>query len=445
MDNSIKLNVINSQKLESGLMPYICFDQLGGVIGCNEQVDWHLRDRHKKIKGEHCRIFWLDDQFCLEDLCDGVYINGASSVIGKNQFASLGENDKFFVGDYQIQVKIGGEELQHSGPQKLADMFDSEGFEEIGAAVLTMPPEPAPDLAIDDPMAALELLSQRGSKFGHSLMPEVQSTKETTGLIPDQTNQDRHALTVQADSEYSESSAISLKTNHVTDTNAMDNKELELLESELQSSYQPNHDNNETDNGHISAGPLFRGLGAQVGNLQNSHEMQSVAVDMGAALKAAINGLLSLHQDVNDSRFALINKNLQPIEDNPLRLGLDYAETVKTLFDHNRSPVHLSSAAAIEESLQSVSHHNEAVNWAIGEALNYILSAFSPVTLLKRFKQYRKPSEAALDSGDNWAWSMYENYYRELTSSRQQGFEKLFWEVFDQAYDAKLRELQRGL
>jgi type VI secretion system protein ImpI len=38
---------------------------------------------------------------------------------------------------------------------------------------------------------------------------------------------------------------------------------------------------------------------------------------------------------------------------------------------------------------------------------------------------------------------MYENYYQELTSSRQQGFRKLFWEVFEQAYDKKLRELQR--
>jgi len=43
----------------------------------------------------------------------------------------------------------------------------------------------------------------------------------------------------------------------------------------------------------------------------------------------------------------------------------------------------------------------------------------------------------------NWAWEMYQHYYRELSSSRQQGFERLFQEVFEQAYDQHLRQLQR--
>ena len=38
---------------------------------------------------------------------------------------------------------------------------------------------------------------------------------------------------------------------------------------------------------------------------------------------------------------------------------------------------------------------------------------------------------------------MYQHYYRELSSSRQQGFERLFQEVFEQAYDQQLRQLQR--
>jgi type VI secretion system protein ImpI len=35
---------------------------------------------------------------------------------------------------------------------------------------------------------------------------------------------------------------------------------------------------------------------------------------------------------------------------------------------------------------------------------------------------------------------MYKNYYQELSSSRQQGFEKLFGEVYAQAYDQALRQ-----
>jgi len=34
---------------------------------------------------------------------------------------------------------------------------------------------------------------------------------------------------------------------------------------------------------------------------------------------------------------------------------------------------------------------------------------------------------------------MYGHYFDELMSSRQQGFDRMFWEVFDQAYDRAMR------
>jgi len=37
---------------------------------------------------------------------------------------------------------------------------------------------------------------------------------------------------------------------------------------------------------------------------------------------------------------------------------------------------------------------------------------------------------------------MYNNYYEELTSNRQHGFEKLFNEVYQHTYDYEIRRLQ---
>ena len=45
---------------------------------------------------------------------------------------------------------------------------------------------------------------------------------------------------------------------------------------------------------------------------------------------------------------------------------------------------------------------------------------------------------------EGWAWNMYQHYYRELTSARQQGFDKLFHQVYAQAYDQAVRQ-QQGL
>ncbi|HHY0626831.1 TPA: type VI secretion system-associated FHA domain protein, partial [Vibrio parahaemolyticus] len=71
------------------------------------------------------------------------------------------------------------------------------------------------------------------------------------------------------------------------------------------------------------------------------------------------------------------------------------------------------------------------------------LVAFSPEVLLRRFSQYRRATEPHSQETGSWAWQMYNDYYQELTSFRQQGFEKLYWEIFEQAYDQKIREMQR--
>ncbi len=80
---------------------------------------------------------------------------------------------------------------------------------------------------------------------------------------------------------------------------------------------------------------------------------------------------------------------------------------------------------------------------AIGAALDSILQAFSPQALLGRFEQYRR-SGAPGTADEGWAWDMYQHYYRELTSARQQGFDKLFHQVYAQAYDQAVRQ-QQGL
>lgn len=64
------------------------------------------------------------------------------------------------------------------------------------------------------------------------------------------------------------------------------------------------------------------------------------------------------------------------------------------------------------------------------EALRVMLDAFSPGNLMRRFAQYRRSHELRQKMDDAWAWQMYSNYYDELASSRQQGFEMLFNEVY---------------
>ncbi|WP_265095857.1 type VI secretion system-associated FHA domain protein TagH [Citrobacter freundii] len=161
--------------------------------------------------------------------------------------------------------------------------------------------------------------------------------------------------------------------------------------------------------------------------------------EAGRTLQAAIKGLLTLQQ----CRNSLSDKHLRPLEDNPLRLNMNYADVLDVMFAEGKSPVHLAAPAAVGESLRNIRHHEEANRAAIVESLRVLLDAFSPQSLMRRFVQYRRSHELRQPLDDAGSWQMYSHYYDELASNRQQGFEMLFNEVYAQIYDRVLREKQR--
>jgi type VI secretion system protein ImpI len=235
-------------------------------------------------------------------------------------------------------------------------------------------------------------------------------------------------------------------TNNQSEGYGMDENALDLLEEEVAKSMvsHPEQPAGERvgKGKHVLTGPLLDGLGADFLNSDDMEKMHFLSEEFGQSLQACIKGLLALHHQLDHGRFEMMNRNLQPIEDNPLRLGLSYEETVQTMYDSDKSRVHLSAPSAIAESLKNVQDHNDAVQHATSEALKQILAAFAPQVLLRRFNHYRRTNDQLHGSEEAWAWDMYCSYYEELTSNRQQGFEKLFWEIFEQAYDKKIREKQ---
>ncbi|PSV08719.1 type VI secretion system-associated FHA domain protein TagH [Photobacterium kishitanii] len=448
----LKLKITNTQYLEPGLSATKEFIAAGGTIGSSSSSDWCLKDRQGRLESTHCRISLIDGCFCITDVSNQTYINDAQMPIGWDKHARLNENDVISLGPYLIRVSIDNsfsdkdKDIEHM-------LSDSEHLDLFGEELDLIVEEK--EFAIDDPLTALDALKHHlGTEF---TLQHPQSDAQS--LINTQYQWFGHDRTIQADTDHDPTSAISLsrfKSNsnedlkscavatYINKDKIMDDKTLDLLEEEMsrEFSYSNNQSDVINDENHLLTGPLFRGLGVRASNGDNLAEMQMLSEEMGASLQAAVKGLIELHQQVNTSRYGVMNKNLQPIEDNPLRLGLSYDETVQVMFDNQRSVVHLSAPAAIEESLRTVKDHNEAVHIAINDALNQLIQAFSPEVLMRRFLRYRRPGQVMSESPEAWAWKMYQSYHKELTSNRQHGFEKLFWEIFDQSYDKNLREKQ---
>lgn len=406
-NQQLSLVVLNSEQLDGSQQVQYRFDEMGGTLGASEQDDWQLRDRLGSVMPAHARIELNDGRFCLCDLSGQTYINGATSPIGRARKVHLEQGDELIVGPFRMRAYLGAISPEQNLHQVLGNR-PSEQLDEWLAGEETSQAMEEPRALAVDPLLALQ--------------------HERSVLTPLVDPRQPSPLRSQSDMD-----AVSLAPFSAVE-NTMNQEFLDMPTIENHPDYHPPLEGVD----HVALTPLMRGLGQSL-QLQDTQQAHDMLEEMGKTVRAMVEGLLQLQTD----QAALADKHLRPIEDNPLRLGLDYDETLAVMFAEQKSPVHLTAPAAVAESLRNVRIHHVANQQAIGAALDSILQAFSPEALIGRFEHYRRTGAPGV-ADEGWAWNMYQHYYRELTSARQQGFDKLFHQVYAQAYDQAVRQ-QQGL
>lgn len=410
---SLTLQVMNSNELESGRAAKSLFTSEGGDIGHHAECHWSVQDRKGSIAGRACQIVLHDNEFCLRSLMPGLMINLAS-VSPDAGLIRLRQGDEIALGTLALKVfihkgKLMGYSEQMAGPETIVNNRDS-----LAEALLTTEGQPA----------------YPGMPHKHQLADTVVNGFSADPLHALQAE----SLTKAGDPLAGVTASWSAKPGR---EGIIDNQFMDL--PPIHTSEQGQEPNPlELAQRHLAVTPLLRGLGSTL-SVRNSQEADDFLEEAGRTLQSAIKGLLSLQQ----CRNSLSDKHLRPLEDNPLRLNMDYPQALEVMFAEGKSPVHLAAPAAVSESLRNVRHHEEANRAAIVESLRVLLDAFSPQSLMRRFVQYRRSHELRQPLDDAGAWKMYSHYYEELASDRQQGFEMLFNEVYAQVYDRVLREKQR--
>ncbi|CBJ79419.1 Conserved hypothetical protein with FHA domain (probable component of SST VI cluster) [Xenorhabdus bovienii str. Jollieti] len=414
---TLSLRVLNSEQLESGRSASCLFSAQGGTVGSSESHLWSVQDQQGNIHPSQFSVQWRDGAFCLQVLAEPVQINNAA-LTPQSSLIRLQQGDQIKAGNLSIKIHISFSDADRVdpstvSPESLVSSYSNpldammEGAV-VQKAVFADDNSIAPTIQhsfSDDPLRVLD------SESLTTLKQQVEADDTEQLLPPDHFQSPPFA------------NPISDNRGSVMDQEFLD---LPGITSERQYA--------DMDVDHVAITPLMRGLDAQL-PLHDSQQANDFLQEMGKTMKAAIEGLLALQRE----QHGLRDKQLRPIEDNPLRLNMDYDTTMQVMFSDQKSPVHLSAPAAVSESLHNLQLHYQANREAISAALDTMLEAFSPDQLLRRFSHYRRSNEVR-NKDAAWAWEMYTNYYRELASSRQQGFEKLFREVYEQAYDRALRQ-----
>ncbi|EOB2057698.1 type VI secretion system-associated FHA domain protein TagH [Escherichia coli] len=411
---SLTLQVMNGNELESGRAAKCLFSENGGDIGHTPECHWQVQDRAGSIAARACTVIRHDGAYCLRCLTPGLMINLAPA--SSDALIRLRQGDEIQLGALALKVFL------HDGAAVTYDerMATPETIvmnrDSLADTLLTTEGQPA----------------YPGMPFQHQLAPTVAHGFSSDPLQALQTE----SLMVADDPIAPRVSRPVAPASDLTGANGINTPFMDLPPGNAR--HEDGDEFSAMAQYHLAVTPLLRGMECPL-TLHNSQDADEFLEEAGRALQAAIKGLLSLQQQQN----SLSDKHLRPLEDNPLRLDMDYATALNVMFAEGKSPVHLAAPATIAESLRNIRHHEEANRAAIVEALRVMLDAFSPGNLMRRFAQYRRSHELRQKMDNAWAWQMYSNYYDELASSRQQGFEMLFNEVYAQVYDRVLREKQR--
>ena len=418
----LQLKIRNTEALQSGNTRDHVFERLGGTLGSNQNAEWQIQDLYKSVSAVHAQIEYNDSEYFIKPLGDKLFIN-RSEISLNSKSVKLQHGDEIRVGNLVILVRIADslefllDDPLDKSPEQIISMREIS----VNDMLKTDNPNEA-SYHFDDDLSA----SQANEVIDPLKAIEKDSQDELTRFYNSIPNNQQQVSTRTY-------SLIDYNAN-AEQGNVLDNSFIDVprFESKL---YDDNTFSMEKIN--LSLVPFLRGLGIGL-DISNTDEANLLLEELGETLKATVEGLLKL----NHSKAVLKNKNLRPIEDNPLRLNQNYADTMDLLFSEQPCTVYLSAPAAVKESLENVAIHNQASEVATKFALSAMLDAFSPEQLTNRFEIYRN-SRRVKEHDGTWFWNMYCSYYKELSSNRQQGFEKLFWEHYEQEYDRQLRLLNQ--
>lgn len=454
----LSMRITNPQAIVGGTYPHHNFDHQGGTIG-SRGTNWLLHDLSGKIAPLHAQILMIENQYCLTDFSGNTFINGSQRGIGKNKIVRLSDGDRIRISNYMIAVSISKEAVDNFNHGdalhglEMGEIIDPLAVHDNSDILIketdyrdvihTLNENPVkPDVL--DPLLVMDSKTEDLTVEG-DLIPADKDILMTSSQTPiDYTATTREAFVLPAIKPTTGVTDMSPDEPDLLKPSQLDSDESNWLTemSSGQTESKATSAQGALPN-HIAAMPLLKGMGVTMGEL-DSNKAHDFLREAGETIKATIEGIMKIYQSthqVGDSTtLSLLSRNLHPIEDNPLRLKQDYKHTVQTMFSDERSYVHLTPPRAVEESLNQLADHQQAMLEAIQASLRELLAAFSPELLSQRFSRYASKPKKDDKMGGDWSWQMYTHYYRELTSSRQQGFEKLFWEVFEQTYDTAMRK-----
>ncbi|WP_062261203.1 type VI secretion system-associated FHA domain protein TagH [Endozoicomonas arenosclerae] len=126
-------------------------------------------------------------------------------------------------------------------------------------------------------------------------------------------------------------------------------------------------------------------------------------------------------------------------DNNPLKFSATVEDALNMMFGRN-SNAFMSPSAAIKDSFDNISDHQIAVLVGMRTAYDAMLTQFAPDKLSSLFERMNGKGLSMNRKARNW--ETFQKWFADLQSDPEATYNRLFGEVFAEAYEKKLAELK---
>ncbi|MET0026308.1 MAG: type VI secretion system-associated FHA domain protein TagH [Candidatus Thiodiazotropha sp.] len=457
----------------------VSFDEDGGRIGRRADNEWVLPDPERFISGHHAQIIFTGGRFQLLDTSsNGVFLNGASTPLGKNNQVDLKDGDNITIGDYEIRVSL---------PISPQNAVIEQSFE-----------------SLDDPFAALSAQHAGGT------LEEVFPNSEEAPAVDAPLEEKSYQLEESEPREFTlsepeeSSPKIPPASDHTSDLNAYFNQPTPIPEDwdidepasastpeaqaapeilpplekpetpapppppvweELPPSPPPipkpgpsakpapaasappksrPAQAKPTQSGDESAlrQALADGLEIPASHLE-SQPLTALLQTLGQILRISTEGHMSLLRVRAQIKgeFRMNQTMIKPVENNPLKFSINTDEALQQLLNPNPGSGYLPALAAFEEAHEDIEAHMMAVMVGMQAALKVVLQRFKPEILEQRLGQSALLEKLPMYRRAK-TWDLFTALYQEIATEAEDDFHQLFGRTFSQAYEDQIRRLE---
>jgi len=434
------------------------FLQAGGTIGRLPANDLVLSDPSRIISGCHARIRYENDAYFLDDVStNGVFINDATTKIGKGNSVRLTHGDSLRIGDYVLRVDIAAAADSDADPflapaphLEPADPFDpfapnvhatSTGTsDDLFAPSEPMIP-PAAGFGIPDDLDPLDLLNDTpqapparpsaGSRSDH--IPAENFHFETPRAfdeaIPDDWDKSRQPKTPPP---------VPSPRPRTDEPPVVVPSAVEILPSP-----PPGRPSQGAEGALPAAQVLLTAAGLSPDKL-GKRPVEELMRDVGVVLRAAVGGLMELlaERSAFKGEFRVDQTMIRPMENNPLKFSGSPEDALKHLL-LSSGQAFLGGEEAISQGVQDLKDHRVAMLAAMRTGFEALVRHFDPDHLESTLDSSRKKASVMRLVGKNRAWEAYRQYYAELKQDPDRLFREVIGDVFARAYEDQVARLAK--